>query len=296
MAESKELAPIERMKNVLYSPSVQAQFKNALAENSSLFVASLIDVYASDKNLQACEPRLVVMEALKAATLDLPINRQLGFAYIIPYKKKQQINGKWESVSIPQFQPGYKAFIQLAMRTGQYRFINADLVYEGEVVSNNRITGELSISGEPSGACAIGYFAFFQTINGFQKAIYWTREKIEAHAKRHSKTFAVDNSAWKTDFDAMALKTVLKALLSKYGILSVKIVSALASDDDQDERAEQEAEAEITEKANQTVIDVKLIEPAVRPDPNEPLDASIPPKFNPNPPAQETMAARGPDF
>lgn len=247
--------PVDRMKRALSTESVQQQFQNALAENAPLFVASLIDVYASDTNLQKCEPRLVIMEALKAATMDLPINKQLGFAYIIPYQKSEKLSdGTWQKRSIPQFQPGYKAFIQLAMRTGQYRFINADPVYEGEKVIKNRITGELSISGEPTGETAIGYFAYFQTINGFEKAVYWTKEHVQAHAKKFSKSFGKDTSVWSTDFDSMALKTVLKNLISKYGILSVKMTRALVEDSKDDYEAQ--AEQEIAEKANQDVIDV----------------------------------------
>ena len=253
---SKALTPVERLKQVIALPSVQEQFQNALAENAPLFTASLIDVYASDSKLQRCEPRLVIMEALKAATLDLPINRQLGFAYIIPYDKSEKLpDGTWKKTPIPQFQPGYRAFIQLAMRTGQYRFINADMVYEGEHPVSNRITGELTISGTAKSETVIGYFAYFHTVNGFEKASYWTKDKVIAHAKRHSKTYGKEgkSNVWETDFDAMALKTVLKNLLSKYGILSVKMTKALVADTDD----EAEAQDRIDLNANQgDVIDI----------------------------------------
>lgn len=259
---SKALTPIDRMKTALSIPSVQQQFQNALAENAPLFVASLIDVYGSDSKLQQCEPSLVIMEALKAATLDLPINRQLGFAYIIPYQKSVPPANKgdgWTKIYIPQFQPGYKAFIQLAMRTGQYRYINADMVYEGEAVTKNRITGELSITGEAKSETVTGYFAYFQTVNGFEKAVHWSREKILSHAQRYSKSWNIKDkcfikgSGWDTSFDDMALKTVLKHILSKYGILSVKMTKALMSDTDD----EAQVQAEIDENANGDIIDLK---------------------------------------
>jgi len=129
---TKDLTIVQKFKDVINVDSVQEQFRNALQEGAPLFVASLIDIFSSDKNLQKCEPKAVIMEALKAATLKLPINKNLGFAYIIPYG------------DVPYFQLGYKGYIQLAMRTGQYRYINADVVYEGELVYHDKLTGEVS--------------------------------------------------------------------------------------------------------------------------------------------------------
>lgn len=131
--------PIDKLKSILAAQSVQEQFKAVLAENSEAFVASIIDLYNTDKTLQACDPKSVVMEALKAASLKLPINKQLGFAWIVPYK-----DGKTGQF-IPAFQLGYKGYIQLCMRTGSYKYINADVVYEGELVSkiNSRVRSRL---------------------------------------------------------------------------------------------------------------------------------------------------------
>lgn len=285
---SKALTPVDRMKRALSTESVQQQFQNALAENAPLFVASLIDVYASDNRLQKCEPRLVIMEALKAATLDLPINRQLGFAYIIPYDKSEKLpDGSWRKTPIPKFQPGYKAFIQLAMRTGQYRFINADVVYDGETVNSNRITGELTIGGQAKSETVIGYFAYFQTINGFEKAICWTRERVLSHAKKFSRSFGTKNSVWESDFDAMALKTVLKNLLSKYGILSVKMTKALVSDAEGDYEAR--AQEEIQQNANEEIIDVD-IEPSGQPVNGHAADGTM------NADPKQGTASAGPGF
>jgi len=242
------LTPVQKLKNIISVDSVQEQFRNALQDGAPLFIASLIDIYENDTYLQNCKPQAVIMEALKAATLKLPINKSLGFAYIVPYKNK--------GVSEPQFQIGYKGYIQLAMRTGQYRYINADVVYEGELKSHNKITGELDLSGEATSFEVIGYFAYIETVNGFKKSIYWTKEKMEAHAKRYSKSYNSSNSAWKTNFEEMALKTLLRHLLSKYGVMSVDIVNAFTSDADE-RTVEARVADEISENANNEVIDIE---------------------------------------
>ena len=217
--------PIERLKNILAAESVQEQFKSVLKENAGAFVASIIDLYNTDKTLQMCEPKAVVMEALKAASLKLPINKQLGFAWIVPYRDGR--TGQY----IPTFQLGFKGYIQLCMRTGAYRYINADVVYEGELVKQDKLTGEIEIDPvKKTGDKKIGYFAFIETLNGFRKTLYMSVEEVTAHAKQYSKSYSSKNSVWATDFDAMALKTCLRLLLSKYGIMSVEMQRAYIED------------------------------------------------------------------
>lgn len=239
---TQQLTPVQRLKNALSAESVKEQFKNALADSAPLFVASLIDIYASDRNLQECEPGAVIMEALKAATLRLPINKNLGFAYIVPYRNR----GKME----PQMQIGYKGLIQLAMRTGEYRYLNADVVYEGELKGYDKLTGHLDLSGEKKSDRVVGYFAYLELLNGFSKTVYWTKEQVIEHAKRFSKAYNSDYSPWKTDFDAMALKTVLRNLITKWGIMSVEMVQAVDRD------IEADAQREIAEYANSEVLDI----------------------------------------
>lgn len=237
----KQLKPVERLKQIVSAQSVQDQIKNCLAENSGLFVASLIDVYSGDTYLQKCNPGDVVREALKAATLKLPINKSLGFAYIVPYKDQAT------------FQIGYKGLIQLAMRTGQYKHINADMVYEGELKRSDKLTGEIDLSGEATSDKVVGYFAYIEMLNGFRKTAYWTTEKVTAHAKRFSASYNSNRSPWKTDFDQMALKTTLKSLLGKYGYLSVEMIGAI----DGDERTAPEmARDEHDTRANSEIIDM----------------------------------------
>ncbi|HCY40400.1 MAG TPA: recombinase [Prolixibacteraceae bacterium] len=231
--QNKAVSKMDTLKNILSAPSVSEQFKNALKENSGAFVASIIDLYNGDNYLQQCNPKEVVMEALKAATLKLPINKSLGFAYIIPYNNSvKDQNGNWQKVTQPQFQLGYKGYVQLAMRTGHYRFINTDVVYEGELKQVNKLTGEIDFSGQKTSDKIVGYFAYIELLNGFSKTIYSDVEKITAHAKKFSPSFGKSGSNWTKDFDGMAMKTVLKNLLSKYGYLSVEMMDAFDSDEE----------------------------------------------------------------
>ncbi len=237
---------INKLKKVLNADSVQRQFENALDENKGAFVASVIDLYSSDNYLQQCDPGEVVMEALKAATLKLPINKQLGFAYIVPYKGK------------PQFQCGYKGYIQLAMRTGQYRHLNADIVPEGVEIKKDLLTGEISFEGEPESDQAQGYFAYMELLNGFSKTLYMTKEEIVAHAKRYSASYKSKSSAWHTNFDQMAMKTCMRRLLGTYGYLSTEMTAALTKDEDFNE--ESAVQEEIDAEANAETIDVEYEE------------------------------------
>lgn len=240
----------KQLKTILNNDTMKQSFRNVLEENAGAFMASILELYQSDTALQECDPNKIILEALKAATLKLPINKQLGFAYIIPYK------------GVPQFQLGYKGYIQLAQRSGQYRYINADVVYEGEQVTYDRITGMLMITGEATSDTPTGYFAYFQLLNGFEKCVYWSREKVEAHAKRYSRSWSRQNSPWHTNFDAMALKTVIRNIISKYGVMSVEFANAVAEDTSVEERIE----GEIVENANKTPL---TIPEEVKPDDKE---------------------------
>lgn len=237
--------PVDVLKGVLNAPSVQEQFQNALGNHKDAFVASVIDLYNGNASLQACEPKMLVMEALKAATLALPINRALGFSYIIPFNNNvRQPDGSWKKVPTPTFVIGYKGYIQLAMRTGQYRIINADYVYEGELRKVNRLTGEIDFSGEKTSDKIAGYFCHIELINGFTKTLFMTVKEMASYAKRYSPSVGYKTTVeqleviaqsdtvskkvgWEGNFNDMALKTVIRRLLSKYGYLSVEMQSAM---------------------------------------------------------------------
>ncbi len=245
--------PIERLKNILAAESVQEQFKSVLKENAGAFVASIIDLYNTDRTLQMCNPKNVVMEALKAASLKLPINKQLGFAWIVPYR-----DGKTGQY-IPTFQLGYKGYIQLCMRTGAYRYINADVIYEGELVRHDKLTGEIEIDpAQRTSDKKVGYFAFIETLNGFRKTLYMSVEEVIRHAQQYSKSYGNKNSVWATDFDSMALKTCLRLLLSKYGIMSVEMQKAYIEDSSDIVYLADEAILEDTEDAPETPEEVVI--------------------------------------
>jgi recombination protein RecT len=215
--------PIDKLKVALSADSIQEQLENALQENRQLFIASIIELVVSDKALQECAPGAIIAECLKAATLDLPLNKTLGHAYVIPYKIK--------GVMTPQFQMGYKGWIQLAMRSGKYLLLNASVIHEGYQITEDILTGEVKITGEQKSSKVIGYSAYLRLTNGFSKGLYMSTEKVIAHAKRFSRSFTSEYSPWKTDFDSMALKTVIKKLLSRYGVVSIKMQYAAASEE-----------------------------------------------------------------
>lgn len=230
------------MKRLCNSESVMSKLRGMLGESSSTFAASMLDLYTSDNALAACDPTAVVAEAMKAAALKLPIAKSLGCAYVVPYKGK------------PTFILGYRGFIQLALRTGQYRSINADAVYEGEKAVYNRVTGELTIEGEATSDKATGYFASFELTNGFRKTVYWSRQRVIEHAEKRSASYRYESSPWKTDFDAMALKTLLRNILSKYGIMSIEFLNIIANDNDE------VIEAEVANEANSVPLVVSANE------------------------------------
>lgn len=211
------------IRSLLSKESVKRRFEEMLGKKAPGFMSSVLNVVNSNARLQECDPQKVLASAAIAASMDLPIDPNLGFAYIVPYKNK----GRME----PQFQMGYKGYIQLAMRTGQYKTMNAAEVYEGELKSWNRITGEIEF--DPDGKTddvIIGYVAFFRLVNGFEKYLYMPIAEIEAHAARYSQSYKYDSSPWKTNKHEMCLKTVLKLLLSKYGILSIEMQTAVQAD------------------------------------------------------------------
>lgn len=221
-AENKPRTPAQLLNSLLNGAAIQQTLKSTLKENSGSFVTSVMNLFNEDKLLQQCEPRAVLAEALKAAALKLPVEKQLGFAYIIPFRD--------HGVPKPQFQLGYKGYIQLAMRTGEYKHINADVVYEGELKSVDRLTGAIDLTGEKISDTVVGYFAYIETINGFSKTFYWSKEKVIAHAKRYSKSYKPNSGVWGSNFDEMAIKTVLRNLLSHYGVMSVEMSKALSSE------------------------------------------------------------------
>lgn len=196
--------------------NVKAKFEELLGKKAQGFITSVLQVVASNDLLKKADPVSIFNAAATAATLDLPINNNLGFAYIVPYGGKAQ------------FQLGYKGFIQLAQRSGQFNRISATPIYEGQIKSENPLTGyEFDFSVAPVGE-PIGYAAYFRLINGFEATLYMKSSEIAQHGKKYSKTF--QNGVWKTDFQAMATKTVIKLLLSRFAPLSIEMQTAIKVD------------------------------------------------------------------
>ena len=236
---STALQKIDVFKGVLNNQTIRAQLKNSLKDNAGAFMSSMIDLYAGDTTLQACDPESVAMECIKAAALKLPISKALGFAYVVPFKGK------------PTFLVGYKGLIQLAMRTGQYRTINSDEVFEGELIKKDKLTGEIDMTGEKVSETVEGYFAYFELINGFAKTLYMTKPEVEAWAKKYSPSYGSAYSPWKTEFGKMAKKTVLRRLIGTYGPMSMDMQNVLDGDDD----AETKVRRDIGSNANIIEID-----------------------------------------
>lgn len=204
------------VKNLLAGPAIQKRFQEVLNQRAPQYMSSIVNLVNGDTNLQKCEPLSVISSAMVAATLDLPIDKNLGYAYVVPYGAKAN------------FILGYKGYIQLALRTGQYKAINVVDVHEGELVSWNPLSEEVEIDFEQKKSDAvIGYAGYFKLINGFEKTVYWSKEQIDAHRKKFSKSAF----GWNKDFDAMARKTVIRSMLGKWGILSIEMQTAQLADD-----------------------------------------------------------------
>lgn len=217
----------QTLQQLMNSGAVVKKMNDVLGseKKASSFISSVISVSQNNKLLRNAEPMSILSSAMVAATLDLPVVPTLGMAYLVPYK------------GVCSFQIGYKGILELAMRSGEFRNIIDEVVYDGQLVKKNKFTGEyvfdedsikLNDKGE---ATPIGVMARFDLINGYSKTIYWSLEEIEAHAKRFSQAYRSGyDSPWKSDFWQMAKKTVLKSLLNKYAPKSVAMQTALKFD------------------------------------------------------------------
>ncbi|MDA5386495.1 recombinase RecT [Loigolactobacillus backii] len=210
------------LKQTLGRDDIQRRFREVLKDKAPQFMSSIVNVVNSNKQLQKVNAMSVISSAMVAATMDLPIDQNLGYMWLVPYG----------NTATPQM--GYKGYIQLALRTGQYEAINAAEVYEGELESWNRLTEEIKLN--PNGRTSdtvIGYFGYFKLINGFEKKVYWSVDEITAHRRKFSKmsSGAKPSGVWASNFDAMAKKTVIRNMLSKWGILSVQMQNAVTKDE-----------------------------------------------------------------
>ena len=211
------------LKTMINDERTQKKFRELLGKKAPGFLTSLLNTINGNKQLQQADASSIMKAGAIAATLDLPIDPNFGYAYIVPYNNKEKNEA--------QFQMGYKGFVQLAMRTGQYKKITVSELYDGQFKSYDPITDTLEydlndkISDETT-----HYIAYFKLLNGFEKYFIMSKEEVEEHARKYSKTFNKSFSNWKTNFDGMAKKTVLKLLLSKFGIMSIEMQTAQKAD------------------------------------------------------------------
>ena len=252
---SQKAVAVKNFQAVMNNSYYQTLLQNTLKENKGTFTTSLMELATSDEKLLQCNPNALMAEALKAASLHLPLNKQLGQCYILPFKN--------HGVMTPTLVVGTKGYLQLAMRTGKYETINSDVVYEGELKGYDKVTGNLDLSGVRTSNVPIGYFAYMKMKNGFSKLLYMSLDEVCLYAKQYSPTVKFSEKAtpatlkelalkqaasgvsdgvgWYSNFESMALKTVLRRLLSKWGELSIEnndilnIDEALSAEQQRDE-------------------------------------------------------------
>ena len=219
----------------LTQEAVKNQINNVIGgENGQRFISSIVSAVNNNHQLAECTNQSILSGALLGESLKLSPSPQLGQYYLVPFNDKQR--GK-----VAQFQLGYKGYIQLAIRSGQYKKLNVLAIKEGELIKFNPLTEEIAVrliedEDIRENAPTIGYYAMFEYVNGFRKAIYWSKSRMENHARKYSAGYSRDlqhgtqYTFWSKDFDSMAYKTMLRQLISKWGIMSIDMQNALESD------------------------------------------------------------------
>lgn len=221
-------APVKpkTLRELFNNPIIKTKIEQLVGKNSATFATSVMQIANSNTMLRTADPTSIFNAACMAATLNLPLQNGLGFAYIVPFK-----NNKERKVEA-QFQIGYKGFIQLAQRSGQFKRLVALPVYKNQLLKKDFINGfEFDWEQEPEkDENPIGYYAYFKLVNDFSAELYMIHDDIVKHAQRYSQTFKKGFGVWHDNFEAMALKTVMKLLLSKQAPLSVEMQQAVLAD------------------------------------------------------------------
>lgn len=199
-------------------------------KNGPRFISSIVSAVNANSQLQQCTNQSILSGALLGESLNLSPSPQLGQYYLVPFNDREK--GK-----VAQFQLGYKGYIQLAIRSGQYKKLNVLAIKEGELIRFDPLNEEIEVKliedeEEREQAETVGYYAMFQYTNGFKKAIYWSKKKMEAHAMKYSMGYRAKKgyTFWEKDFDGMAYKTMLRQLISKWGIMSIDMQTAIDAD------------------------------------------------------------------
>lgn len=219
----------------LGNPKVRIGIENSIGKSKTAdFISNVLAVAAANPSIQNCDYKTVVSSAMMATSLELPLSPQLGYVYLVPFDDRRN------NRTVATFVMGYKGYIQLAIRSGQYRKINVFAIKEGELKGWNPATEDIDIQVEDydgrEEALTIGYCARLELVNGFVKTMYWSKNKMQEHARKYSKGYENDlrkgtsYTYWSTDFDGMAMKTMLRQIISKWGIMSIKMQQAFESD------------------------------------------------------------------
>lgn len=280
---SQKAVAVRNFQNVMNNSYYQGLLQNTLKENKGAFTTSLMELFTSDQSLMQCDPNALMGEAVKAAGLRLPINKQLGQAYILVFNNKDKKTGR--VIPTPTLVIGTKGYVNLALRTNKYENINKGTVYEGEFVSLDKITGKLDISGNKTSDVPVGYFAYFKQKSGFEKIFYMSLDDVCKFAKTFSPTvkfgkitwqelkeLAIKQSTegsggglgWYAGFQDMAEKTALRQLLTKWGELSVDAETIINSDEHP--TALQQRDAEFTEAKTIVTVNAETGEILENPD------------------------------
>lgn len=215
----------------LTQDAVKNQINSVIGgKDGQRFITAVVSAVNTNPMLQECSNQSILSAALLGESLKLSPSPQLGHYYIVPYKDKNR-------GMVGQFQMGYKGLIQLAIRSGQYKKLNVLAIKEGELVKFDALNEDIEVNliedeEKRENTPTVGYYAMFEYVNGFRKAIYWSRAKMERHALRYSKGYQAKKgyTFWEKDFDAMAYKTMLRQLISKWGIMSIDMISAVEKD------------------------------------------------------------------
>lgn len=234
MAVNNSLAKKEQRMGItayLTNDAVKNQINNVIGgKDGQRFISAIVSAVNNNPSLQECSNQSILSGALLGESLKLSPSPQLGQYYLVPFNDRER--GK-----VAQFQLGYKGYIQLAIRSGQYKKLNVLAIKEGELVKFDPLNEEIEVNlipdeEEREKAATIGYYAMFEYTNGFRKAIYWSKAKMEAHALKYSKGYQAKKgfTFWEKDFDGMAYKTMLRQLISKWGIMSIELQSAIDAD------------------------------------------------------------------
>lgn len=266
-----------------------------------LFVTPIVSAVQQSPLLAACTPASIISGGLAGYALKLAPSPQIGHFYLVPHKSKKNINGQWVEVQEATFQLGWKGYIQLAIRSGQYEAINVSDVRKGELKSYNPITEEMSFVPVEDPAAreklpVIGYYARFKLLNGFQKQLFFSVERMKEYAKSYSDSYRYDlrtgkkSSPWSNNFDEMAKKTMIRQLIGKWGIMSIEMQKAYTQDmsvidDDGNPQyvdnqssfiVEEQVQEDISANANTVAFEEAVVEPA--PEPEKPKSKTTPKK------------------